>query len=237
MRIAASGASDQPKTRIFQFEREGACNWACLSLTLPIMRRALLPLAILSVAGSAWATDPGSVHPKDTVRDAVMAPLEDLDLKEIPIPEALSRARHDPYALEGLTRCEGIAAEIGRLDAALGPDLDEAPPPDQRSKATKLTDEVKGVGLAQVREQTRSLLPFRGWVLKLCVAAAHDQKLAAAIRAGEVRRGFLKGTGMRMNCAPPAAPSWFVPLEPIKPKPPPSLWDRFVAWIRSWWPF
>lgn len=201
------------------------------------MRRLLPVLLVLGLAGPVCAADSGSVHPKATVRDAVLAPLEDLNLKETPIPEVLSRARSDPYALTGLGRCEGIAAEIGRLDAALGPDLDEAPPADKRSRAAKIADEVKGAGLAEVRDKTRSVLPFRGWIRKLSGAAAHDKKLAAAIRAGEIRRGFLKGTGMRMNCAPPAAPSWFVPEKPRKPAPPPSLWDRFLGWVRSWWPF
>jgi len=53
-----------------------------------------------------------------------------------------------------------------------------------------------------------------------------------AIEAGAVRRGYLKGVGMRMNCAPPAAPSWFVPVE-AKPAPPskgPSLFENFLAW-------
>ncbi|OYU68715.1 MAG: hypothetical protein CFE28_01070 [Alphaproteobacteria bacterium PA2] len=198
------------------------------------MRHVLPLLLALGLASPAAAADQGSVHPRETVRDAVLAPLEDLNLKETPIPEVLSRARSDPYALTGLDRCEPIAAEIGRLDAALGPDLDEAPPPDTRSRAAKIADEVKGAGLAEVRDKTRSVLPFRGWVRKLSGAAAHDRKVKAAIRAGEIRRGFLKGTGMRMNCAPPAAPSWFVPA---KPAAPPSLWDRFVTWIRSWWPF
>lgn len=198
------------------------------------MRRLLPLLLALGLTPPAVAADQGSMHPRETVRDAVLAPLEDLNLKETPIPEVLSRARSDPYALTGLDRCEPIAAEIGRLDAALGPDLDEAPPPDTRSRAAKIADEVKGAGLAEVRDKTRSVLPFRGWVRKLSGAAAHDKKVKAAIRAGEIRRGFLKGTGMRMNCAPPAAPSWFTPA---KPAAPPSLWDRFVTWVRSWWPF
>ena len=201
------------------------------------MHRTLFLMVVLGLAGRAFAADSGSVHPRDSVRDAVLAPLEDLNLKETPIPEVLSRARSDPYALTGLGRCEGIAAEIGRLDAALGPDLDEAPPPDKRSRAAKIADEVRGAGLSEVRDKTRALLPFRSWIRKLSGAAAHDKKLTAAVRAGEIRQGFLKGTGMRMNCAPPAAPSWFVPARPHKPAPPPSLWERFLAWVRSWWPF
>ncbi len=201
------------------------------------MRPVFPALVFLALAMPAAAADRGSVHPRETVRDAVLAPLEDLNLKETPIPEVLSRARSEPYALHGLDHCEAIAAEIGRLDAALGPDLDEVPPPDRRSDAARLAAEIKGAGLAEVRDRSRSLLPVRGWVRKISGAAAHDRKLVAAIRAGEVRRGFLKGTGMHMNCAPPAAPSWFVPHKPKPPSPPARLWDRFLAWFRQWWPW
>ncbi|MNY69049.1 hypothetical protein D3C86_2069210 [compost metagenome] len=62
-----------------------------------------------------------------------------------------------------------------------------------------------------------------------------------------MRRGYLKGVGMRMNCAPPAAPSWFVPAPPPKPVTLPAapgpmerlaaVWDGLVNWWRNWWPF
>ena len=144
----------------------------------------------------------------------------------------LQRAVTDPYDVTGLNRCEPIAAEIGRLDAALGPDLDEAPPPDNRSKGKKVADAAYGAGVAGVRDTTRDVLPFRNWIRRLTGASKHDKAVAKAIQSGGVRRGYLKGVGMRMNCAPPAAPSWFVPIE-VKPKPAPKapgLIERFTSW-------
>lgn len=213
------------------------------------MRRSFPPLSIcaLLLAGPALASDPGTMQQKDTLRDAVAAPLEDLNLKQTAIPAVLQRAVETPYDLTGLARCEGIAAEIGRLDAALGPDLDEAPPPDTRSRGKKVADAAYGAGVGQVRDTTQHALPFRGWIRKLTGAARHDRAVQAAIKAGGIRRGYLKGVGMRMNCAPPAAPSWFVPAPPPKPvvaPAPPSLigrlaafWDGVVNWWRGWWPF
>lgn len=214
------------------------------------MRRTLPLMLVLLTAGAAHAADPGAdpradrgtMQQKDTFRDAALAPLEDLNLKQQGVPDVLARARSNPYDLTGLDRCEGIAGEIGRLDGALGPDLDEAPPPDERTKLQKAGGAIKDAGVAEVRAETRSVLPFRGWIRKLTGAARHEKKVAEAIRAGEVRRGYLKGVGMRMNCAPPAAPSWFTPA------PPPSapekakgaleaLWLKLLAWFRSWWPF
>nr|WP_304219522.1 hypothetical protein [Phenylobacterium aquaticum] len=220
------------------------------------MRRApARPVSLILAAGLLWtgapahaqdtperSPDRGVMQQKDSFRDAALAPLEDLNLKQKGIPDVLVRAAAAPYDLEGLKRCEGLAEEIGRLDGALGPDLDEAPPPDHRTKLQKAGGAIKDAGVAEVRDQTRSALPFRGWIRKLTGAARHDKKVAAATRAGEVRRGYLKGVGMRMNCAPPAAPSWFVPEPPRSPVAQAQgvfgqLWLRILAWFHSWWPF
>lgn len=195
---------------------------------------ARLLIGLVLVASPTLAAGVGEVHQRDTLRDAAMAPLEDLNLKQKPIPEVLTQAVADPYAVEGLARCEAVAREIGRLDEALGPDLDEAPPPDDRTKLKKVGAAVRDAGIAEIRNQTTDVLPFRGWVRKLTGAARHDKKVQAAIRAGEVRRGYLKGYGMNMNCAPPAAPSWFVPRAP---EPAgfslAGLWSRIVGFFRS----
>ena len=193
-----------------------------------------LVLALVFLAGPAMAGPVGEMHQRDTLRDAAMAPLEDLNLKQKAIPEVLLQAVADPYDVEGLERCEAVAREIGRLDAALGPDLDEAPPPDDRSRLKKVGAAVRDAGIAEVRNQTTDALPFRGWVRRLTGAARHDKKVQAAIRAGEIRRGYLKGHGMTKNCAPPAAPSWFVP----KPPEPAGfslsgLWSAIVAFVRN----
>lgn len=197
----------------------------------------LIPaLLLLALAGPAVAqTDQGTMQQRDTFRDAATAPLEDLNLKQKSIPPVLARAVADPYDVTGLNRCEPIAAEIGRLDAALGPDLDEAPPPDNRSKGKKVADAAYGAGVSGVRDTTRDLLPFRSWIRKLTGASKHDKAVAKAVQSGGVRRGYLKGVGMRMNCAPPAAPSWFVPVE-VKPKPAPKAAgpiENFMAWWRD----
>lgn len=207
------------------------------------MHRLALALLLTTAAAPALAaTDQGTMQQRDTFRDAATAPLEDLNLKRKSIPPVLQRAVADPYDVTGLTRCEPIAAEIGRLDAALGPDLDEAPPPDNRSKGKKVADAAYGAGVSGVRDTTQDVLPFRGWVRKLTGAAKHDKAVAKAIQSGSVRRGYLKGVGMRMNCAPPAAPSWFVPVE-TKPQPAPkptgllqtlmAWWNGVLAWIKG----
>lgn len=182
----------------------------------------------------ALAADQGTTQRDEGFRGAVTAPLEDLNIKQADIPPVLVRAMAGPYDMQGFGRCEALAAEVGRLDAALGPDLDEAPPPDRRTTGQKIAAQAKAAAVGEVKGQAQDLLPFRGWVRKLSGAERHRKALDGAIKAGGVRRGYLKGVGMRMNCAPPAAPSWFVPKPPEPPKSwYASLWNGVTAWLRA----
>jgi len=144
--------------------------------------------------------------------DAVMAPLEDLNLRRKDIPEILTLAVTKPYDLTGLDNCEAIASEVTKLDSLLGADFDEPPPPqDERSLREKGGEAAGDVARGSVRNATRSIIPFRGLVRQMTGAQRHQREMDTAIQAGKVRRAYLKGVGMNKNCAPPAAPSWFVP--------------------------
>ena len=194
----------------------------------------LLPPLILLATGPAAAADPGTTQRDEGFRGAVTAPLEDLNIKQADIPAVLLRAVGDPYDVKDLPRCEAIAAEIGKLDAALGPDLDEAPAPDIRTRTQKVAAQAKAAAVAGVRGETQDVLPFRGWVRKLTGADHHRKQVEAAVKAGSIRRGYLKGVGMQMNCAPPAAPSWFVPEPPPTPKSwLGALWETIATWFRG----
>jgi hypothetical protein len=191
--------------------------------------RLILGLIGLGLGLTACASSPkpesetGSVYQKKTYGDAVSAPLEDLNLRRRPIPTVLLRAVEDPYNLTKLERCEQIAAEVGKLDTALGKDYDEPPPPkDQRTIGQKGSDMADNAAKDAVKDAARSLIPMRGLIRSVSGADAHEKRVNAAIQAGKVRRAYLKGIGMNKNCSPPAAPSWFKPkiyVEPnIKPK-------------------
>ncbi|CAM3175663.1 hypothetical protein ASTA108788_05175 [Asticcacaulis taihuensis] len=144
--------------------------------------------------------------------DAVMAPLEDLNLRRKDIPEILTQAVTKPYDLTGLDNCEAIASEVTKLDSLLGADFDEPPPPEDTKSLRERGGEAAGdVARGSVRNATRSIIPFRGLVRQMTGAQRHQKEMDTAIQAGKVRRAYLKGVGMNKNCAPPAAPSWFVP--------------------------
>jgi hypothetical protein len=53
-----------------------------------------------------------------------------------------------------------------------------------------------------------SFIPFRGILRELTGAAEQERDWRAAIYAGAVRRGFLKGLGQQKGCAYPARPAF-----------------------------
>jgi hypothetical protein len=138
-------------------------------------------------------------------------PFRDLSLVREVAPEVLQRAAAGPYDVARIASCAAAQAEVADLDAALGPDLE----PD--GKASGLTVQ----GLAADLLGGAIGLPFRGVVRHLTGAEQRDQALRAAVLAGMVRRGFLKG---RMAVTGSALPPPATPAAPAqqsaKPAPP-----------------
>lgn len=171
--------------------------------------RALPLLVILPLA--ACATGPemsrGAGEFQQGVGGAVTAPLEDLNIRREEIPAVLWEARRAPYASQNLTTCQTLTAEIALLDEALGPDLDSPEAEAERPMESRAADAALGL----VRDTTTDFIPLRSWVRRLTGAEQHSRTVQATIRAGLVRRGYLKGLGQQRNCAPPAAPSSFRP--------------------------
>jgi hypothetical protein len=147
----------------------------------------------------------------DNLEGAALAPLNDLNLRKLDIPEILTLATQAPYDLKGLDTCKALAGEIGALDQVLEPDFDV------QIAAIKATAMQKGERIATtatvgaVRSASTGIIPFRGFVRKVTGAEQYQREVDTAIQAGVMRRSFLKGVGMSKNCAPPAAPAGFVP--------------------------
>jgi hypothetical protein len=177
------------------------------------MRR-ILPVAlvlILSACNAGGSALQGGREFRAGVGKAVTAPLEDLNLRRDHIPVVLLQAEANPYDLRNLTQCSTIAAEIARLDEALGPDTDEPPAPQSPYLSERAADAASKAALAAIREAATDFIPGRSWIRRLSGAEQHSQDVQAAVQAGRMRRAFLKGVGMQRNCRPPAAPRWFSP--------------------------
>lgn len=139
------------------------------------------------------ATQGGATF-RQGVGTAATAPLDDLNLRRQEVPEVLIAARRAPYATDALRRCPAIIAQIDDLDEALGPDVDQPQTPQGTG------DQAATAALDVVRDTATDFIPLRSWVRRLSGAAAHDREVQAAIRAGLVRRGFLKGIALQRRC-------------------------------------
>jgi hypothetical protein len=142
---------------------------------------------------------------------AATAPLDDFNLRREFIPTVLLQAEANPYDLRNLNQCATIAAEIARLNEALGPDTDEPPARNGSYLSERAADAASKAALDAIRDATTDFIPGRNWIRQLSGAEQHSRHVQSAIQAGRMRRAFLKGTGMQRNCAPPAAPGWFRP--------------------------
>lgn len=169
------------------------------------MRARFLPaLLVASLAASGCAQmsfDRGADRFQGGVGEAASAPLQDLNIQQTEIPEVLVEARGAPYARTGLRRCSDISVQIARLDEALGPDLD------QPQQGPARDEQAADLALDAVRDTASDLIPFRSWVRRLSGAAQHSREVQDSIKAGLVRRAFLKGLGQQRGCRPPAAPA------------------------------
>jgi hypothetical protein len=120
----------------------------------------------------------------------------------------LIEARKTTYALPSPLTCRTIFDAVDALDAELAPDLDAAS-----------TQIKSGMSATEIGETVvHGLIPMRSWIRKLSGAEKNANAVQAAILAGSVRRGYLKGVGLQMKCKPPAAPLGVTLPAKAKPK-------------------
>ena len=131
------------------------------------------------------------------VKGAVNAPVEDLNLRKIEIPEVL--ARIDPvYQPDKTFACDDISQELAELETVLEPDVDADPEDKSRTEnfsekaANKLSDVLVDTG--------RGLIPFRSLVRWASGASDAEKRVRNAYRNGLLRRAYLKGQAQALNC-------------------------------------
>jgi len=172
------------------------------------MRSLLPPLALLCLVVGGCSTA-GQVQ--RGFGDAVTAPLVDLNVRRDQIPTVLLQAQANPYDQRNLNQCSTVGAEVMRLDEALGPDRDEPPAPNGSTLNERTQDALAKAALDAIKNAATDFIPYRNWIRMLTGAQARSRTVQDAIEAGRLRRAFLKGLGMQLNCAPPASPAWFRP--------------------------
>lgn len=168
---------------------------------------AIFSLVTLAACATRPMPQPGQEGGLDR---AVGQPFRDLSLIREVAPDALQRAAAAPYDKASLTDCAAAQAAVAELDAALGPDL----APDAKTAgftAQGLAGDLIGGAIG---------LPFRGVVRKVSGAEARELALRAAVVAGMVRRGFIKGRMDVTGCPLPPAPPAAQPAKPAAAAPP-----------------
>jgi hypothetical protein len=134
---------------------------------------------------------------ESTIKDTANQVTEPFDGKEAP-PKLLA-IQGDPYSLAGMGKCSAIIREITELNDVLGPDVNETVDKDRAKKREETAGRVAG-------SLAGSVIPFRGLIGEVTGANAERRRYAAAVYAGTVRRGFLKGVGLQRGCKAPARP-------------------------------
>jgi hypothetical protein len=172
------------------------------------MRISLPPILLLCLAMSGCSA---ASQVQQGFGDAVTAPLVDLNVRRDQIPTVLLQAQANPYDQRNLNQCSTVGAEVARLDEALGPDRDEPPAPNGSTLNERTQDALAKAALDAIKNATTDFIPYRNWIRLLSGAQARSKTVQDAIEAGRLRRAFLKGLGMQLNCAPPASPAWFRP--------------------------
>ena len=138
---------------------------------------------------------------QDKAASAATTPLSDLNVVRAEIPEVLKGAAAAPYAMPADASCAGLATSIRALDEVLGPDLD-AP---HTAGNAGLLDRGEDAATGALQRTAEGVIPFRGWVRKLTGAERYARQVSAAITAGGVRRGYLRGLATAKACT--AAPA------------------------------
>ncbi len=153
------------------------------------MKKLCIVICALSLSGCASTTQNKVEHIANT-------PLEDLNVNGTVIPPILLQAKDKPYAAPAEVSCLGLRVELARLDEVLGPDLDARDP----NAGEGAADVVESAALGVVQHMVDGVIPFRTWLRKLSGAERHSREVAAAILAGTVRRGYLKGMAQATDC-------------------------------------
>ncbi|HUO23884.1 MAG TPA: hypothetical protein VMU59_15320 [Caulobacteraceae bacterium] len=188
------------------------------------MRTAYVSLCstvVLCAALAACATPEPVKTATDTTRanigGAVSAPLQDFNVVRTQIPVVLLEAKSDVYARPNPLNCGALAIELGRLDDALGPDIDIKKA--AKSRSDRGAEYAANAGVAAVKDVAEGWIPMKSWVRYMTGAQQHDEAVQSAIAAGRERRSYLKGLAQSLGCigigpkptklfpAPPVTPS------------------------------
>ena len=162
------------------------------------MRRTRRLYATTVLLIGSFVTATSYAQDRDSLGHVITQPLRDTRIEKTKIPPVLQLAASAPYSSAHTQTCATIAAEVRRLDGALGADVDVP------GKAKGEGSEIAAVA---ARTAVSTLIPGLGLVRVITGADKEQRRAEAAVYAGQTRRAFLKGLGYARKCQAPAAPT------------------------------
>lgn len=130
----------------------------------------------------------------DTMTGVAEKPLKDLNIIKAEVDPYLEPLMANPYAMMGLKTCKDYKVAIARLDSVLGPDVDSAAAQNQTKQSPAEFALETGASVAG------SLIPLSGLIRKISGAEARQKYANAAVYAGGLRRGYVKGLAKAKGC-------------------------------------
>ncbi len=119
-------------------------------------------------------------------------PVRDVGINKREIPDVLQRSADDPYATSTVRTCSQISSAMRKLNEVLGPDYE----PSRTTRENRVGKLAEAGGKTVVN----AFIPFRGLVREVTGAAPAERRYNAALDAGLVRRGFLRGLAVAKGC-------------------------------------
>ena len=121
------------------------------------------------------------------VKDAVLSPLEDLNIRRREVPTLLTQI-DDPYSPIADQSCKGYAVSIAELDAVLGADYDH--PDVDLSSSEKFGERAKGVSHAGINAGAGLFIPGRGVIKEATGAGPRERYNRPSINAASLDVDF-----------------------------------------------
>lgn len=156
------------------------------------MQRLILAIAVLSLSACATQKE------QDRIEEISKTPLRDLNISKVEIPGVLRDAMASPYKPPADMSCPALQAMVADLDEELGPDLDV--PEEKLSHMEQGRETLGNAATGALQNTVEGAIPFRGWLRKLSGAERQSRHAQAAVLAGKVRRGYLKGIMESTSC-------------------------------------
>jgi hypothetical protein len=156
------------------------------------MQRLILAMAVLSLSACATQKE------QDRIQEISKTPLRDLNISKVEIPVVLRDAMGNPYKAPSDKSCISLQQQVADLDEQLGPDLDV--PEEKLSHMEQGREALGNAATGALQNTVEGAIPFRGWLRKLSGAERESRHAQAAVMAGKVRRGYLKGIMESTSC-------------------------------------